>query len=108
MARRAVEEWARSAISKELGVAVEIHDEGSEPGMYDLRFGSGDKPDVAIQCVGAIDPVPTETWHVGATRGGRAATLSGDWTVEIRSGAPFRQIMRELGLSCASWSVRAS
>jgi len=30
MATRSVEEWARSVISAELGVAVEIHDEGSE------------------------------------------------------------------------------
>jgi hypothetical protein len=97
MSTRAVEVSARSVISTELGVAVEIHDGGGGASMCDLRIGSRDGAHVAIQCVGAIDPVPTETWHVGATRGGRAASLSGDWTVEIRSGAPFRRIMRELG-----------
>jgi len=97
MGLQSVEAWARSIISTELGVAVEIHDDGSEPGMYDLRIGSRDTPHVAIECTGAVDRVATETWNIGPARGPMTATLAGDWMVEIRSGAQFRRITRELG-----------
>src|SRR5205807_1699857 len=78
-------------------VPVVIHDDGSQPGMYDLRVGSPDAPDVAIECTGAVDPVSTETWNVGPARGWRTAALSGDWTVEIKRGAQSRRKRRELG-----------
>ena len=97
MGTRSVEQWARSIISAELGVAVEIHDDDSEASMYDLRIGSRDAPDVAIECTGAVDRVATETWNVGPARGPMTATLAGDWMVEVRSGAMFRRITQELG-----------
>ncbi len=64
-----VEQWAQQIIEKELNCPVVIHDDGSQPGMYDLRIGSAEAPDVAIECVGAVDSVFTETWNVGPGRG---------------------------------------
>lgn len=60
-----VEGWAKQIVAKELGEIVEVHDDGSEPGMYDLMIGSKSSPKYAIECVGAVDPVATETWNVG-------------------------------------------
>ena len=56
-----VERWAQQIIQKELNRPVVIHDDGSQPSMYDLRIGAVEAPDVAIECVGAVDSVFTET-----------------------------------------------
>ena len=57
------EEWARHIVAKELKRAVELNDDGSVPSMYDLRIGPFDAPEVAIECVGAINSAFTETWN---------------------------------------------
>ena len=38
-----------------------VNDDGSAPGMYDLRVGPANAPQVAIECVGAVDQTFTET-----------------------------------------------
>ena len=37
--------------------------------MYDPRIGAVEVPDVAIECVGAVDSVFIATWNVGPTKG---------------------------------------
>jgi hypothetical protein len=64
-----VERWAQQAIEKELNCRAVVHDDGSQPSMYDLRIGAVEAPDVAIECVRAVDPVSAETWNVGPGRG---------------------------------------
>ena len=51
-----VEEWAPEFIEKEQNRKV-VHDDGSQPSMYDLRIGAAGAPDDAIECVRAVDPV---------------------------------------------------
>jgi len=34
-----VEEWAAKVVAAELGMPVEVHDDGSQQSMYDLRVG---------------------------------------------------------------------
>jgi hypothetical protein len=36
-----VEEWAQQIIEKGLGRPVAVHDDGSQPSMYDLHWGCG-------------------------------------------------------------------
>jgi len=50
-----VERWAQQIIEKELSCPVVVHDDGSQPSMYDLRIGVVEAPDVAIECVGAVE-----------------------------------------------------
>ena len=64
-----VEEWAQQIIEKGLGRPVAVHDDGSQPSMYDLRIGDAESPEVVIECVGAVDAVGTlEGAHTGTPR----------------------------------------
>jgi hypothetical protein len=64
----ASEEWARRIVQKALNRAVHLHDDNSQPSMYDLRIGPADAPEVAIECVGAVNRTYTETWNVGPAK----------------------------------------
>jgi hypothetical protein len=90
------EEWARRIVEKELNRAVVINDTGTAPSMYDLRVGPADAPEVAIECVGAVDQTYTETWNVGPARGPLQVSLTGDWTVEIAPTARVKTIRKHI------------
>jgi hypothetical protein len=87
-----VEGYAKRIVEREMNRSVEIHDDGSRPGMYDLRIGDKDAPDVAIECVGAVDPVRTETWNLGPAKGPMLLALTGDWHVELRPSARVKTV----------------
>jgi len=91
-----VEEWARQIIQKELDCPVVVHDDGSQPSMYDLRIGSAAAPDVAIECVGAVDAVGTETWNVGPGRGPLQLTVKGDWVITISRDARIGTLQQRI------------
>jgi hypothetical protein len=91
-----VERWAQQIIEKELDCPVVVHDDGSQPSMYDLRIGAGEAPDVAIECVGAVDSVRTETWNVGPGRGHLRLRVKGDWIIGIAREARIRTIRRHI------------
>lgn len=90
------EEWARRIVEKELKRTVVINDDGSAPGMYDLRAGPADAPEVAIECVGAVDQTYTETWNVGPARGPLQLAIGGDWTVEITPAARVKAVRQRI------------
>ena len=64
--------------------------------MYDLRIGAVEAPDVAIECVGAVDPVRTETWNVGPGRGPLRLSVKGDWIINIAREAHIRTIQQHI------------
>jgi hypothetical protein len=81
------EEWARRIVSLALVVTVEHHDDGSEASMYDLRVGSAASPSLAVEVVGAVDPLWTETWNVGPGRKVlRPPSVRGEWSISIVPG----------------------
>lgn len=90
------EEWARRIVEKELKRTVVINDDGSAPSMYDLRVGPAEAPEVAIECVGAVDPTYTETWNVGPAKGSLQLSVSGDWIVEIAPAARVKTVKQHL------------
>jgi hypothetical protein len=90
------EEWARRIVEKELKRSVTIHDNGSAPGMYDLRIGQVDAPDVAIECVGAVDPTFTETWNIGPAKGPLELSITGDWNITITAMARVKVIKQRV------------
>jgi hypothetical protein len=92
----AFERWAQQIIEKELDYPVVIHDDGTQPSMYDLRIGTVEAPDVAIECVGAVDSVRTETWNVGPGRGPLRLKVKGDWIINIARGAHIRAIRQHI------------
>jgi hypothetical protein len=91
------EEWARRIVEKELKRSVVINDDGSRPSMYDLRIGPADAPELAIECVGAIDPTRTETWNVGPVRGPLKRALRGDWFVTLTPNARIKAMEQRIG-----------
>ncbi|HEU0013092.1 MAG TPA: hypothetical protein VFQ45_05385 [Longimicrobium sp.] len=96
------EDWARRIVERELKRAVTLHDDGSRPGMVDLVVGDALHPDVAIECVGAVDPVRGETWNSGPAPEPLELAVAGDWTVELMPGvrmdslsAPLEALLQE-------------
>jgi hypothetical protein len=85
-----VESWAQKIVQDELQESVVVHDDNSQPSMYDLRIGPADSPAIAIECVGAVDSVRTETWNLGPGRGPRTLALHGDWTVFLKPTAKIK------------------
>ncbi len=90
------EEWARRIVEKDMKRTVVINDNGRAPGMYDLRIGLADAPEVAIECVGAVDPTFTETWNVGPARGPLELSITGDWMIEIAPKARVKAIRQRV------------
>ena len=81
------ENWARQIVEKELKQTTVINDDGSAPGMYDLRIGPSHAPQVAVECFQSVDSAFTETWSVGPARGPLKLSLNSNWIVEISPNA---------------------
>jgi hypothetical protein len=81
------EEWARCVIACELGRNVEIHDNGREDDMYDLRIGSRANPEVAIECTSAHDHQLTKMLRALSNQGRLDLALAGDWIVDLVPGS---------------------
>lgn len=90
------EECARRILERQLRRPVVLNDDGRKPGMYDLRVGNADTPDIAIECVGAVDHVRTETWNIGPAKGPISLNLAGDWHVVLKPHARVKEIRRRL------------
>lgn len=90
------EEWARRIVQNALNRAVHINDNNTRPSMYDLRIGPPDAPDIAIECVGAVNPTYTETWNVGPAKGSLTLPVAGNWTVEISPTARVKTVKQRL------------
>lgn len=87
-----VENRARLVIEREIQRPVVLHDDGSAAGQYDLRVGARTAPQIAIECVGAVDPIRTETWNVGPAHGPQSLAVAGDWHVRLRPRAKVKPI----------------
>ena len=90
------EEWARRIVEKELRRSVVVNDDNSRDGMYDLCIGPADAPELAVECVGAIDQTRTETWNVGPSKGPLELSLLGDWIITITPSARIKAIKKRL------------
>ena len=90
------EELARRIVERELKRAVHINDDGSTPGMYDLRVGSPHAPEMAIECVGAVDKIFTETWNVGPAKGPIELSIKGDWIVTVTNKARIKIVKQRI------------
>jgi hypothetical protein len=105
----AIENWAKQIVAKELSAQVEVHDNGSESGMYDLRIGSVIAPEYAIECVGAVDPAATETWNIGPANGPMKVDSSGDWLVSIKKSTRIKSLSPEISkviVKCESLGLK--
>src|SRR5687768_15950556 len=90
------EVWAGQVIQSELNRQVEIYDTGRQARMYELGIGAVGAPDVAIECVRSVDPIRTETCHLGPAKEPLSSALTGDWTIIIAPDADIRKIKKGL------------
>ena len=91
------EEWARRIVQKELRQSVVVNDDGSRPGMYDLRIGPADAPELAVECVRAMDQTRAETSSVSHRKGPLELALRGDWDIRHTRSARIKVIEKRLG-----------
>jgi hypothetical protein len=91
-----VERWAQQIIEKELNRLVVVHDDGSQPSMYDLLIGAVEAPDVAIECVRAVDSVFTKTWNAGPAKGPLRPKVKGDWIIGIARETRIGKIQQRI------------
>ncbi len=92
------EEFARIVIQRELGRSVEHHDDGSQDSMFDLRVGSKEALEIAIECTGAVNQKFVASWKAGPGKGSFVVHgIANDWIVETRVGARIKLVMTEIG-----------
>lgn len=87
--------WACRSIGAHLGRPVVVHDDGSEPSMYDLRVGPVDAPEIAIEVTTAVDPAWRATWNTGKSSMVNFEGLEYDWLLHVSSSASFNRLRRE-------------
>lgn len=90
------EEWARRVVEKELRRSVIVNDDGSRDGMYDLRIGPADAPELAVEVVGAVDQTRAETWSASPSKGPLELALRGDWTIVHTPSARTKDVKKRL------------
>lgn len=81
------EEWARRIVQKELRQNVVVNDDGTRDSMYDLRIGPADAPELAVECVSAVDQTRAETGAAVLSEGPWELALRGDWIIMITHNA---------------------
>ena len=91
------EEWARTLVSAVLRVPVEQYDDGSLPGMHDLRILRGNA-DEALEVTAAADPDSIQLWKLvnGTDERWIEPGLRGGWRVELVPTANAKKLRRDL------------
>src|SRR5256714_6551180 len=94
---RADEEQIRIVLERALGVPVKQHDDGSEPGMYDLDIVYPDRPFAALEITAAADSDSIELWRV-MNDGERwcEENLEGGWSVTVDPTARGKLLREDL------------
>ena len=94
--KREEEEWARLVLGKHLGRVAEMHDDGTQDSMCDLRVGTVEAPEIAIECVQDADPDAIRVWKKGPAGGPHQIETKGDWLVELSSSCQVAKLPRRL------------
>jgi hypothetical protein len=94
---REEEEWAGRVVETYLGCPVHKNDDGSRDSMYDLRVGTPDDPEIAIECVQNTCPDSVRVWKKGAALGSRKFDTKGTWVVELLKSCRVQRLRRKLG-----------
>jgi hypothetical protein len=95
---RPEEEWARQMVQAALGVPVVHHDDGSEPGMFDLLVHLSENRRAAVEVTAAADPDCTALWKLMNGDDDRWVEddLQGGWMVGLIPKARAKRVRAEL------------
>lgn len=94
---RKEEEWARLVIERHLGRTVNKNDDGSRNSMYDLRIGSPESPEFAIECVQNTCTDSVRVWKKGPAKGSHQLDTKGNWVVELSESCRVERLLARLG-----------
>jgi hypothetical protein len=87
---------AQRIIEQILNRPVEQHDTGKRNSLYDFRVGPIENPEIAIECVGAIDKAYTETWNIGPAQGALYLSTARNWHVIITKHTRIKTLKQHL------------
>jgi hypothetical protein len=79
-----------------LGVPVEQHDDGTQPGMHDLSILYRDRSLGAVEVTAAADPDMIEFWFLMESGRWRDPRLAGGWAVHVPPTARWKRLRSEL------------
>src|SRR5689334_8224717 len=77
---------------------VTHHDDGSQPGMFDVRITYPNGSTAAMEITSAADPAATELWNIvnGTDERWIIPGLTGGWRISLLPEARAERIMAEL------------
>ena len=92
------EELARQILSRVLRTEVTLHDDGSEPSMYDLAVLGRDGPSAAVEVTSATDGEALALWRIMNEKEGRwqVEGLAGGWSAALHPWARGKRVWKEL------------
>ncbi len=95
---RGEEKVVAATIMTTLGLKVEQHDDGTQPGMHDLNIISMDGSPAAVEVTFAYDPDSKELWKLVNGRGERwtVEDLQGGWMLTLKPTARAKRLRTEL------------
>jgi hypothetical protein len=85
-------------ISTHLGLKVEHHDDGSAPGMYDLKIIFTNGSYAAVEVTTCADSESIATWNLmnGDGKVWIAPELRGGWSVAVNPSTRVQKLKKEL------------
>jgi len=92
------EKVVAATITTTLGLRVEQHDDGQQPGIHDLNIISVDGSPAAVEVTFAYDPDSKELWKLVNGRGERwtVPDLQGGWMLTLEPTARAKRLLTEL------------
>ncbi len=92
------EQWVAAIVSRAIDRPVKLHDDNSEPSMYDLHIGDFRPGGAALEVTAVADPALSALWNTLHKTDGRWVFegLAGGWTVEVPPTASTRKLRSEL------------
>lgn len=95
---RAEEKVVAATITTTLGLKVEQHDDGKQPGMHDLNIIFDDGTSAAVEVTAAADPKSIQLWKLVNGRDERwtVPDLEGGWMLHLKPNAQAKRLLKEL------------
>lgn len=92
------EKVVAATIMTTLGLKVEQHDDGKQPGMHDLNIVTADGSPSAVEVTAAADPDSIQLWKLVNGRDERwiVPDLEGGWMLHLEPTARARRLIKEL------------
>jgi len=95
---RGEEKVVAATIMTTLGLKVEQHDDGTQPGMHDLDIITVDGSPAAVEVTAAADPDSIQLWELVNGRDERwtVPDLKGGWMLHLMPTARAKSLLKEL------------